>query len=397
MKHDFYPEDFGARADGEFLNSQAMQASVDACHEAGGGRVVCGPGVYLCGSFELKSGVELHLAPGCILRASSSIHDYQKLVSDGFHHELANEKTAYYLIGARQAREIAITGPGIVDGRGPEFYDQTEFRRSGQFATKPVERIRLVMFHRCTGIRLEDGTYLDSPCWTMWLMMCDGIQVHRLKIRSDQRLINSDGIDFDGCRNITVSDCIMDTEDDCLVFRAIQRVHREPAICENFSVSNCVFRSERNSIRISCPNDHITRNGVFSNLVMRGRNGIFFHFPQRFARHGKGGAEVRDLTFSNLHIDCEKYPIRFDVEEGIALTKLARLRFSQLRVRSGEPCLIRGNPETIIEDVAFQGVDFTATGETAVSFSFCRGVRLDQVVINHAPPEGVGKGPRHRC
>ena len=43
----------GARPDGTTLNTAAIQAAVDACHRAGGGRVLCGPGRFLTGSLVL--------------------------------------------------------------------------------------------------------------------------------------------------------------------------------------------------------------------------------------------------------------------------------------------------------------------------------------------------------
>lgn len=384
----FHPEDFGAVADGSTLNTQAFQAAIDACHSAGGGVVHCGPGAYRIGSIELKSHVELHLAPGCRIVASTDVGDYAILTSEGFRHTLANERSALYLIGARQAQHIAITGPGTVDGCGPSFYDASvPLKSNGQFAVKPSPRPRLVMLHRCTDVRIEDATFMDSPCWTMWLMCCERIGVRGVRIHCDSRLHNADGIDFDSCRDITVSDCIIHSQDDCLVFRAIQKLHEAPAICENFNVTNCVLSSDRGSIRISCPRDHLVRNGVFSNLSIRGpHHGIALHFPHRFAgKGGEAGAEVRNLMFSNITMDCGRSPIRMIIEDGIRLAGVSGIHFSNLRVRGGHPCLIQGSPETPFEDVSLSHVTIHATGEQALLTRHCKRLRMHDVEISHAP------------
>lgn len=61
---------FGARGNGEVLDTAAVQAAIDACCPAGGGSVYCPPGCYLVGSVELKSNVTLYLEAGAKLLAS---------------------------------------------------------------------------------------------------------------------------------------------------------------------------------------------------------------------------------------------------------------------------------------------------------------------------------------
>ena len=43
----FDPRDFGAKADGQTLDTKAIQAAVDACAKAGGGRVYLHDGRFL--------------------------------------------------------------------------------------------------------------------------------------------------------------------------------------------------------------------------------------------------------------------------------------------------------------------------------------------------------------
>ncbi len=247
--------EYGAKPDGRTMNTAAIQRAVIACHAAGGGRVFCGPGDYLTGPLELQDHVELHLAPGCRILGSPNPADYHPLISEGFRHANAPEGTADYLIGARHARNIAITGPGEINASGPAFYDQAAgLTPGGKFASgKPARRPRLAMFHKCADVRIEDASFVDSPCWTFLLMLCERVSIRRIRIVGDQRMINNDGIDIDACRDVTVSDCIIRTDDDCIVLRAMQGLHDEPAVCERVVVSNCVLESTLPRASVSIP------------------------------------------------------------------------------------------------------------------------------------------------
>ena len=42
MTHPFDIRKYGACSDGKTMNTVAFQGAIDACHQAGGGQVVCG-------------------------------------------------------------------------------------------------------------------------------------------------------------------------------------------------------------------------------------------------------------------------------------------------------------------------------------------------------------------
>ena len=67
---DYNIMEYGAVADGTTNNSGAIQAAVDACTEAGGGRVIVPTGRFLSGTIVLKSNVTLYLEKGAELISS---------------------------------------------------------------------------------------------------------------------------------------------------------------------------------------------------------------------------------------------------------------------------------------------------------------------------------------
>jgi polygalacturonase len=380
----FSIQDFGAIADGQTLNSAAIQKAIDACHTAGGGRVICGPGTWLTGSLLLKSGVDLHLEQGCRLLGSPRAADYADFDAPGFIKAHAPEHCSKSLIRAVESEDIAISGPGEINGNGLSFFNTAEMKWT-IFFTPHIERPRLFMALKCRRVRLEDVSFMESPSWTVWLMKCEDVRVHRITISADQRMINNDGIDFDACRNVIVSDSRFKTADDCIVLRSIQQVFDEPGICENITVSNCVLDSWCQGVRIGCPGDHIIRNAVFANLVIHSRgNGILFENPKRYLPEGNpGSADISNIRFSNVTIECVYNPIKINVEEGIALKRLEGFGFSGFRIKSGGPIQVQGNARTIIRDVTFSDIRIESSGDDAILCRHCSGVTLNNVSLSN--------------
>ena len=119
---DFSVRDFGAKGDGMADDTAAVQHTIDACAAAGGGRVVVEKGVYRIRPVMLASDIDLHLAGGAKLLGSGDWRDYpnrgnlKKVV--GSKMPLGRDSA---LITADGARNVSITGNGVIDGNGRSF------------------------------------------------------------------------------------------------------------------------------------------------------------------------------------------------------------------------------------------------------------------------------------
>ena len=110
---DFDIRAYGAVSDGKTMNTKAIQAAVDACHAAGGGRVIVpSGGEFLSGGIILKSNVNLHFEHGARMQASRDEKDYAQIPS---RHN--NE-----LIYAGGADNVLIDGEGILTGNGEALW-----------------------------------------------------------------------------------------------------------------------------------------------------------------------------------------------------------------------------------------------------------------------------------
>ncbi|WP_315822760.1 glycosyl hydrolase family 28-related protein [Paraflavitalea speifideaquila] len=141
--------DFGAKGDGQTLDTAAIQAAIDACNSAGGGTVLIPVGDFICGTIELRSGVTLHIATNGRLLGSTRREDYTagKGVPSG------NGNIVF--IYAVNAENIAIEGYGTIDGNGLAFYngkgDNTGPGQKGVGGN--FDRPHLVIFINVQGFR----------------------------------------------------------------------------------------------------------------------------------------------------------------------------------------------------------------------------------------------------
>lgn len=358
-----------------------IQQAIDTVNAQGGGRVILEPGIYPCGTVYLKSNVELHLTAGARLQGSDKPEDY-----DDFSTELvtAPENSRKCLLAALNAENIAISGPGEINGAGPAFYD-CNVPEGHFFAKPPHPRPRMVQFYKCRNVRIEEASFIDSPGWTMWLVNCENVRIHRVRVEGNQQMINNDGIDIDECRNVIVSDSFFKTGDDCFILRAIRKSPDKDPICENVTITNCVLNSRCQGIRIGCPSDGTIRNCTFSNLVINGRgNGININNPKRYLRPNCcGNLNLHDISFSNLVIQSGRVPIWINVEDGIRLRSLGRMTFSNIRIKAPEPIRLDGCVDTYIENVRFNEVYAEINNNTPIVAAFCRRLTLNQVELNN--------------
>ena len=66
----FNVRDFGAKGDGQHIDSPAINAAIEQAAKEGGGTVVLTEGVYPCYSVHLKSNTTLRLEKGAVLKAA---------------------------------------------------------------------------------------------------------------------------------------------------------------------------------------------------------------------------------------------------------------------------------------------------------------------------------------
>lgn len=341
----------------ETKDGEAIQRAIDAIAADGGGRVTLTNGVYASVTLYLRSGIELHLAKDAVLLGSSRWSDYDDVDDPRIGKVPERSKKAF--IVAIGCEDVAITGEGTIDGQGVSFYD-AKVPSGAMFAKPQHPRTRMVEFVECRNIRFEGVEFKDSPGWTFWLRNCENVVCSDLRIHGDQRMINNDGLHFDGCRHVRVGGCDIRTGDDCIIMRA-NRMPGGMSLCEDLIVSNCTLNSNCQAIRLGCPSDDTIRNGLFKNLRIGGNNGIASIHPVRYLQPNCNGyCRMENLRFVNCTVDVRGAAVLFTVDPGIRLRAFGNVTFDGLTLRRGAKIVLDGSDDTKLVNVNFRNV--TRTG-----------------------------------
>lgn len=382
--------DFGATTDTSKLNTSAIQSAIDKCNQDGGGEVVVPTGTYYTGTIFLKPNVYLRLLPGSVLQGSYNPADYPE-------HDISKRKkfgtitrtepfTPWLkaLIIADNVTNGGLVGEGTVKGAGEGQAFQLGENKNG----KPGN----ILFIGCKNVLLKGVRVINSATLTVFISDCEEMQIDGLYINSFVNW-NTDGLDVDG-RNITISNCIIDSEDDALCFKS----EYTDKLCENITVTNCVLSSNCNGLKFGTGSRGGFKNITVSNIVIKkpsidllrkwnilpgivkktGTNSV----NTGIVILGVDGGVVENINISNVLMTDVISPImirvnkRFLNAEGKpSVMRNINIHHVTAEVQSIIPSIIAGLPESLIEDVRISNMRIMLPGDVSSTADFPKEVK----------------------
>ncbi len=319
----FDVHDYGATGRKTDDARPAIQKAIDACGKAGGGRVYFPPGEYTSGQLHLRSGVRLYLESGATLYATLDSTQYDDA-----------KKAA--LIYGEDLHDIALEGAGTLDGQASyewhlntitDHYilpNQRQMEAAGKALMRsfPVsfgkETIypRMVLLLRCTDVRIAGLKFLRSRSWTINPYACKRLVIDGVYIYSSPKEgVWADGIDPDGCQDVHISNCTIETGDDAICFYSTP-IWGPALPTENITVTNSRLSSSSSALKFCDGNSKAVRHVTISNIIITNSNrGLAFMVFD--------GGIVEDVVIDNVTIDTRRFdwfwwgdgdPIHFNIK-----------------------------------------------------------------------------------
>lgn len=303
--------DYGAVSGGKVLCREAFQKAIDACYNAGGGRVYVPSGTYLMGTVFLKDNVHIYLEAGSLILGSTDLKNdfapdeaipypvYQDASHTFFHHSL---------FVAENLKNISITGSGKIDMQSKyESDDFTPVRGIGVCPKGSFRGAKAIAFKECEDVLLKDFSLYNATDLAIYLAGCNTIRVSGLVIDT-----HIDGINIDCCKDTVISDCIIRSGDDGIVPKSSYVLGRKQ-FTENLVVTNCIVSSECNAIKLGTESNGGFKNVTVSNCVIYDTRSV------GISVEAVDGGEIDGVTFTNItskNVGCPFFVIVGDRARG---------------------------------------------------------------------------------
>lgn len=369
--------DYGAAGDGTTLDSPAIQKAIDACAKNGGGTVFIPTGKFLCGTMHMRSHIHILLEKGALLLGSKDLNDFDPFEENPSNNEYQDISHSYFhrsLFHAEHIEDISITGLGEIDMQSA--WDEVN---------KWYRGAKIIAFKECTNVVIRDLSMKNATDLAVYVAGCEYVTISGLHI-----VAHIDGVSPDSCKNVTISDCIIDSADDAIVAKCSYTLGRFKDM-ENLTVSNCILRSNAAAIKFGTETNSAFRNititgctiydtqlngialltadgaiveGVsISNITMRNvGNPILIQILNR----GRGPkpesdkvGEIKNVSISNVII-TGPYP---DTFQATMAQFISTYRNNDLTLKSiNHPLVIAGQPDSLVRNVSLSNIIFSAHG-----------------------------------
>jgi polygalacturonase len=251
---------FGAQGDGRTIDTEAINAAIEAAAAAGGGTVRLAAGTYPSFSIRLQSNVSLYLDAGATLLAADPSHangryDAPEPNEWDLYQDFGHSHWQNSLIWGIGLENVSIVGQGLIDGRaltrrgpgarwskgiggrplsmGPEPPAAGD-PEAAELAAMDGLGNKAISLKLCRNVLLRDFQVSNGGHFAVLATGVDDLTIDNLKLDT-----NRDGLDIDACRNVRISNTAVNSpNDDAIVLKSSYALGYLRAT-ENVVIVNC--------------------------------------------------------------------------------------------------------------------------------------------------------------
>ena len=365
--------DFGAVGDGATLNTAAFKKAIGAVKKAGGGKLVVPAGVFVTGPITLCSNLDLHLSEGATIKAPETFAalGLPDPATCKTQDELdASFKAPKPLIHGRDLHDVALTGPGTIDGSGEHWWAWSERAARKAALADPaqprrlvIQRPHLVAFNGCERLLVADITLRNSSKFHLVPGAITDLTIERVKVRAPFDAPNTDAIDPGPGTNFLIRDCDIDTGDDDIVIKRGGT---------NILIENCTIK-HGHGLSIGSGTELGIRNMLVRNCTLDGTdNGIRIK-----SMRGAGGL-VENIRYTNIRMRGVPHALVFDLTyvdnnrpdfkgDPAKLPAIRRILVDHVTIEGSEHAgRILGLPDSRITGITLRDVSISAEKDLVV-------------------------------
>ena len=328
-------------------NQKAINNAIAKCSKAGGGRVVVPAGTWNTGAITLQSNVNLVIEKDATLLFAFDTDLYPLVRTRWEGLDCWNYQPCIY---AYQAKNIAITGEGTIDGNatsdtwwamsGKKGYKENpnipENQNRGsraallKYAEDGVDmdqrrfgkgyglRPQLVNMNQCENILIEGVTMLRSPFWVIHPLLSKNITVRNVKVWNEGP--NGDGCDPESCENVLIEGCTFHTGDDCIAIKSGRNADGRAGATGRFAgipsknliIRNCVMEDGHGGVVIGSEISGGCQNVFAENCQMDSPN---LERVLRIKTNSCRGGIIENIHFRNVTVgQCQEAVLKINTD-----------------------------------------------------------------------------------
>ncbi len=393
---------YGAIGDGKTLNTAAIQKAIDVATENGGGRIIIPKGIFLTGTLELKSNIELHVDAKATLLGSTNPYHYRSLEMNGRPESpKTDDNSQLALLVAYKANNISISGKGTIDGQGTALAINVDsLHHAGVVidpdysvqANRPNEKMRpkLIRFSMCKSVLFSQTTFKNSACWGLSLELCSGVTMDSITV-FNRAYWNNDGMDITDSKNVRITNSNINAADDGICLKSYYPGYYNDSILianctiisgasalkfgtasfggfKNITIKNIkVFDTYRSVIALECVDGGFIQNIHVTNIVAENTgNAIFIRLGQR---SGSKPGTIKNVYIGNITVQVPlgRPDLNYDI------------RVAEAGNHNPLPSSIVGIPGNYIENVTLENIKITYPGRASKGQAYFPISRLSEL------------------